>query len=222
VNYESSAVEKTYDGMLPGGQAGITVSFYHRGFSFIFEPAFKTQQFGYGTTYQWVSEQTPENSLEINYAHGVNLQYIQVPVFLRYDFLQGKFRPFVQVGGFYNRLINAKKTVSTSGTDTASGTAGSFQDQEVTFGATELFNKQNYGIAAGGGVSYDIWNVRFILAVNYMYGMNNITNAENRYNGNPLVDTGDVMDDIHLRSIDVSLNCVFPLRFISKDLKSTE
>jgi hypothetical protein len=55
-----------------------------------------------------------------------------------------------------------------------------------------------------------------------MYGMNNITNAENRYNGNPLVDTGDVMDDIHLRSIDVSLNCVFPLRFISKDLKSTE
>lgn len=222
VNYESSEIEKSYQGMLPGGQAGITVSFYHRGFSFVFEPSFKTQQFGYGNTYQWISEQNPDNSLELNYDHSVNMQYVQVPVYLRYDIIQGTLRPFVQFGGFYNRLINARKTIHTTGTDNASGSAGSFQDQEVTFGATDLFNKQNYGIAGGGGLSYDVWNVRFVLAVNYLYSMANVTNAENRYSGNPIADTGDVMDDLNLHSLDISINCVFPLRFISKDLKSTE
>ncbi len=222
VNYDPSDLDKTYDKFLGGGQAGISVTFYHRGFSFVFEPQFRIQQFGYENNYLWTSETDGSNTLELNYHHVHRLQYVDMPLFIRYDLMSGKFRPYVQFGGYYSHLIDAKKTVSSSGTDMASGGTGPFENQEVTFGVNDLFIKSNLGWAAGAGVNYDVWNVRLTLNVVYRSGINVITNAGNRYSENPVTGTGDAMDDITLQSVDVSIGCVFPLRFISSNLKAVE
>ena len=149
-------------------------------------------------------------------------EYLTLPGYIRYDLLSGKFRPYIQAGFYYSRLIDARKTLATSGSDMASGGSGPFTTEEVTFGADDLFIKTNIGWAAGAGVHYDIWNVRLSLNILYRSGINNITNGGNRYSENPLTGTGDAMDDISLRNIDINLGCVFPLRFISSNLKAVE
>jgi len=222
VNYSASDLEKTYDEFLPAGQAGISLAFYHRGFSFVFEPQFRIERFGYENTYQWTSETDPANTLELTYHHGHQLQYASFPVYIRYDLLSGKFRPYIQLGAYYSHLVDAKKTLSTTGDDMASGGSGPFEQEEVTFGADDLFIKSNLGWSAGAGVHYDVWNVRLSLNVVYRSGINNITHGGNRFSENPLTGTGDALDDISLQNVDINLGCVFPLRFISSNLKAVE
>ncbi len=223
LNYDGSQNEKSYDDYsLPGGQAGISVTFYHRGFSFTFSPHYRTERFSYSNSYVWESQENTLNTLALEYQQDHNLQYAELPLFIKYDVLSGRLRPFVQAGVFYRRLLNAEKTVMTSGVDYASGGSGPFQSEDVSVGAKDLFTSSATGIAGGIGCTYDVWNVRLMLDVTYRKGLTDIANAENRYGENPITGIGDAMDDIRLNSISVNIGCVFPLRFISKNLKAID
>ncbi len=223
LNYDNSINEKNYEGYsLPGGQAGINITFYHRGFSFTLAPHYRVEKFTYSNTYEWYSDENELNSIQLTYEQSHALQYVELPFLIRYDILAGQFRPFLQAGVYYRHLLNASKTVTTEGVDMASGTSGPFENEPVTTGATDLFVSGATGIIGGAGCTYDIWNVRFVLDVSYRHGLGNIANAENRYSANPLTGIGDAMDDISLNSISVNIGCVFPLRFISKDLKAID
>ena len=222
VNYSEDNLEKAYDNFLPAGQAGLTVTFYHRGFSFVFEPQFRIERFGYSNSYEWSSETNPTNTLSLTYHHSHQLQYLSFPMYVRYDLLSGKFRPYIQAGGYYSHMVNANKTVEATGEDLASGGSGPYQQQAVTFGADDLFIKSNLGWVAGAGVHWDVWNVRLTLNVLYRSGVNNIANAGNRFSENPVAGTGDAMDDISMHNVDINLGCVFPLRFISSNFKAVE
>ena len=68
----------------------------------------------------------------------------------------------------------------------------------------------------GGGIGYTIGNARFSLEINYRLGMNNITKEKTRYSNYSLV-TGayDVLDNMRLRNLELSLSFVMPLKFIT-------
>ena len=223
LNYDDSQNEKSYDDFtLPGGQAGVNITFFHRGFSFTFAPHYRAEKFAYSNSYLWESDENVLNTLSLEFKQEHTLQYVELPVFVKYDILAGRLRPFVQAGFYYRVLLNAEKTLSTEGVDFASGGSGPFENEPITVGAKELFVKNAYGIAGGVGCTYDVWNVRFVLDITYRKGLNTISNAEYRYNENPITGIGDAMDDLTLNSVSINLGCVFPLRFISKNLKAVE
>lgn len=222
VNYNATENEKTYedyDGI--SGHAGLEITFYHHGWSFSFQPNYRRQQFTYDNDYNWEETNNPDNSLVLNYKQNHLLDYIELPLFIKYDLTQTKFRPFIQVGAYYATLVNAQKAVEISGTDFASGDAGPFETQELIIGVNDLFLKSSTGLAGGVGFSYDFWNVRLVFDATYRHGLNNIVNVKNRYAVNELASIGDAMDDIKLKNISVAIGCVFPLRFISEGYQST-
>lgn len=223
LNYDDALNEKLYDEYtLPGGQSGISITFYHRGFSFVFSPNYRVERFAYSNTHTWESDENLSNSLTLTYEQENRLQFIELPVYIKYDLMTGRLRPFIQAGVYYRRLINAEKTVMTSGVDYASGGSGPFESEAVSVGTTSLFADHTTGIAGGVGCTYDIWNVRFSLDIIYQKGLNNIANTENRYSENPVTGIGDAMDDLQLNAVSINVGCVFPLRFISKNLKAIE
>ena len=221
VNYESVKNEKQYDGFTtPGIQAGLEFTFYTRGYSISLQPVFTRQFFSYSTSYRWDDPQNPANSLELNFDIDNDLEYLDLPLFFKYDFMKTKARPFVQIGGYYSILLSAGKTINTSGIDTASGAESTFEGEELKVGAGDLFITSSVGLLAGVGVAVSQGNIRLVFDVNYRYGLNNITNTKNRYDDDRLTSIGDVMDDLNLRSIWISFGAQFPLKFISKEYEA--
>ena len=221
VNYNPSEIEKVYDGYTtPGIQAGLEFTFYTQGFSISIQPMFSRQFFSYSTRYEWEDPANPENSLEQNFVVENDLEYLDVPLILKYDLMQTKARPFVQIGGYYSLLLSAGKTINSSGTDTASGAESTFESEEIKVGAEDLFTTSSAGLIGGVGVSVSQGNIRLVFDVNYRYGLNNITNTSNRYKDDRLASIGDVMDDMNLRSIWIGISAQFPLKFISKEYEA--
>ncbi len=219
-NYDPGILDKEYDGFEAiSGQAGIEITFYHKGFSFSFQPNYRRQQFGYSNSYEWTNTEDADNTLSLNYDQAHKLDYIELPLLVKYDILkQNKFRPFVQVGVFYATLMNAQKEVEISGIDQASGSAGPFENQQLIIGADDLFIKSSTGVMGGLGFYYDFWSVRLVFDATYRMGLNNITNTQNRFSENQLSGIGDAMDDVNLNNISFNLGCLFPMRFISSKI----
>lgn len=219
VNYPASDLDKDYDSWDKlGGQAGLEITFYHQGFSFSFQPNYRRQSFSYSNTYQWLSSENSANSIDLKYDYNHKLDYVELPLLIKYDILKGsKFRPFVQVGGYYATLTNANKEIEISGTDYASGNAGPFDNQQLIIGANDLFIKSSVGILGGVGVAYDFWNIRLVFDASYKHGLNNIADQKNRYAENQLSGLGDALDDIQLNNLSFNFGALFPLRFISSE-----
>ena len=221
-NYNSSLLEKEYNSFRDfSGQAGLEITFYHKGFSFSFQPNYQRQTFGYSNNYEWQSNEDAANTISLTYDHNHKLDFIELPLIIKYDILKTtKFRPFVQAGVFYGRMVNATKEIEISGQDLASGSAGPFDNQNIIIGVNDLFIESNTGWLAGLGVNYDFWNVRLILDITYRGCLNNITITQNRFSENLLSGLGDAMDDIALDNIMVNVGALFPLRFISSGLNA--
>ncbi len=221
LNYNEGEIEKQYDNYTkPGFQAGLVFMFYAKGFTFGVKPGIHNYAIEYSRKVNWAESTNPDNSLEIQYKHTNNFNYFEIPLSIQYDIIKGKIRPFVGVGGYYGLLLNANATIERSGTDLASGSTGSFTNQSKTIGTTDLFIKSSVGISGFVGVSYDPGNIRITMDVGYKYGLNNISNTENRYLNNELSAIGDATDDLQLQNIYLTLGFVFPLKFISKNFNA--
>ncbi|HNP17658.1 MAG TPA: porin family protein [Fulvivirga sp.] len=216
-NYSSNQLEKEYAGFDKlGGQAGLEITFYHQGFSFSLQPYYRRQRVSYSNNYEWVSSENTANTLTLKYDQDHLLDYIELPLLIKYDIMKSsKVRPFIQIGAYYGTLVNANKNIEISGTDFASGSAGPFENQSQIIGAKALFTKSSVGLIGGAGFSYDFWNVRLVIDASYRYGLNNITNVKNRYSENQLSGIGDALDDMKLRNLSFNIGCLFPMRFIS-------
>lgn len=224
INYESQSLEKTYQGYKKVGiHAGIEVTFYHKGFSFSLQPNYRRQRFGYDNTYAWTNPEIEGQSLELQYEHTVNLDYIEFPLLIKYDILrEAKWRPFVQVGGYYGLLAGAEKRLNISGKDQASGGVNEFEGESLQVGADALFIKSSAGLLGGVGVNYDLWKIRVVFDIIYRHGLHNISDVNNRYANNSLSALGDTMDDISLNNLSFNIGFLFPLRFISKDFNAID
>lgn len=223
-NYELSSLTKKYNNFsLIGSQASLEVSFYFKGFLISFQPTYQYTRFSYDTHYAWTSSTDEKNNVEINYNHDQKVNYAILPLLIKYDVYGNKLRPYVQAGAYSAMRLNATKSVSTSGVDHASGGRNEFTTETISVGADDQFAKYHWGLIGGAGVNYNFRNhVRLNLDIQYRYGMSNITSTSNRYGSDRLAGVGDVMDDMLLNNISVSVGCLFPLRFLQSSLQTLD
>ncbi|MFN6944589.1 MAG: outer membrane beta-barrel protein [Cytophagaceae bacterium] len=205
----------------PGALIGLDFTFNYKAFSISFQPNYRRQRFMYTNSYTW-SDPEEDQFLELQYKQEHQLDYLELPLFVKYDILQNAIRPFVQAGFYYATLNTANKSVYISGTDNASG-GTPFENQPIIIGAGDLFINSSLGFAGGVGVSWDLGNVRLVFDATYRHGTNNITNRANRFTNNQLAGSGDALDDMKLRNITFALGIALPTRFLSTSAyKSTE
>lgn len=204
-----------------GGQATLEVTFYYKGISVSAQPTYRSSIFTYSNEYTWNNPEVAGERLILKYDQEQQLDYADLPLLVKYEFTQNTLRPFVQAGVYYSILVNATKGVTVSGTDNASGGTNNFQNEPVVVGAKDLFTN-NWGIIVGGGVNYNLGNVRVVLDISYNMGMSNIADVNNRFSNDRLSGIGDVQDDLKTNHLLFSVGCLFPLRFLSNDYKSLD
>jgi hypothetical protein len=219
VNY--TPAEKSYDNFSnPGVVAGLEVSFYYKGFSVSFQPAYRNAIFSYSNQYLWDDAGNPDNRLELTYDQKQQLDYADFPLLFRYDITHTRLRPYVQVGAVYTMLIDAVKSVTISGTDYASGGQNEFTNEPIIVGAKQLFADYQWALTGGAGVNYHVGNIRVNLDLQYVKGMSLANSTENRYGNAQLAGVGDAMDDLKINSFVITLGTLFPLRFLTKGYSS--
>jgi hypothetical protein len=222
-NYDPSVIAKKYDNYSDiGTQISVEATFYFTGLSLSFQPTYRHNRFTYSNAFEWNDPENPNNRLLLNFKQRQNIDYFDFPVLAKYEKMFNKFSPYIQAGVYYTFLVSADKSVDVTGTDYATGGVDEFQNETIIIGATDLFAKRHWGLIGGAGVYFNQGNVRFLLDVQYRHGMSNISSTENRFSSDRLSGVGDTLDDLKLRSVSVNLGCLFPLRFLSKNFRSTD
>jgi len=223
-NYEPSTISKQYKNMdLVGSQVTLEVTFYFKGFSASFQPTYQHSRFLYTNSYEWTSTTETSNHVLLNFEQEQKVDHAILPLIIKYDIIGDKLRPYVQAGIYTAMLINASKEVSIKGIDNAAGGTNEFSDESIIIGAKDLFAKNHWGLMGGVGVNYNLGNhVRLNLDVMYRYGMSNIVSTKNRYDSDRLSGVGDVLDDLTLDNLSVSIGCLFPLRFLSSGFQTLD
>ncbi len=223
-NYDYSDIAKRYTNFdLIGSQVTLEATFYFKGFSFSFQPTYQHTRFIYTTSYAWTSTLEATNHVELNFEQEQKVDHAIVPLIVKYDITGNKIRPYVQVGVYAAMLLNATKSVFVKGIDNAAGGVNEFTDASVIVGAKDLFADNHWGLMGGAGLNYNLGNnVRLNVDVIYRYGMSNIVSAQNRYASDRLSGIGDVMDDLTLDNLAISVGCLFPLRFLSSGFKTLD
>lgn len=220
-NYSVDKIRKKYTGYdMIGAQAGVEITFFYKGVSISFQPTYKNIKFGYSNHYEWTDAENPNNYLELNYLQEQSVDYVDFPLLVKYNLLNRKLKPYLQVGGYVTTLVNATKTLTVSGLDRASGGDNPFENPPISVGAKDLFASSHWGLLGGVGVNYNLGNVRLNLDIQYKYGMSNISSTERRNSNTQLSGTGDMPDDLTLNNLQFSLGALFPLRFLSSGFKS--
>ncbi|CAN5625067.1 hypothetical protein BH10BAC4_BH10BAC4_05000 [soil metagenome] len=222
-NYPLGQLEKQYEGFSKtGSQATLEITFYMKGFSFSFQPTYRHSRFRYSNQFEWTDTENSANSLLLNYKQENKVDYVDLPLIVKYDLTKTKLRPYVQAGAFYSMLINATKSVAVEGVDYASGGINQFSNEPLIVGATDLYHNSYWGILFGGGADYNLGNVRLVMDVSYRIGMSNVTNTSNRFSNDRLSGIGDAMDDMKLNNIVISAGCLFPMRFLGTGFKTLD
>jgi hypothetical protein len=221
-NYDLSQNDKIYQRLNSiGQQATLEVTFYYKGISVSAQPTYRTSRFIYSNAYAWDNPESAGQRLNLRFEQEQQLDHADLPLLLKYEFTQNTLRPYIQAGVYYSILVNATKSVTVSGTDNASGGVNTFSNEPVVVGAKDLFTN-NWGLIGGAGLNYNLGNVRIVFDVSYHMGMSNIANVNNRFANDRLSGIGDAQDDLKVNNLQVSLGCLFPLRFLSNSFKSLD
>lgn len=221
-NYNRNVTDKVYQTFNKvGGQATLEVTFYYKGISISAQPTYRSSRFTYHNEYTWNNPEAAGQALRLKFDQEQQLDYADLPLLVKYEFTQNTLRPFIQAGVYYSILVNATKGVTVSGTDNASGGTNNFENEPVVVGAKDLFTN-NWGVIAGGGLNYNLGNVRVVLDISYHMGMSNIANVNNRFSNDRLSGIGDAQDDLKTNHLLFSVGCLFPLRFLSNNFKSLD
>ncbi len=215
IDYDAENLKKNYESFQsPGIQLGLDLTYYHRGFSVGVLPTFKRYRYNYDNTLEWI---TTTDVFETKYMVAQNLDYLEVPVVLKYDLLRsGNLRPFAQLGIQWAFAIGAEKSLSIihqEGTPAVSSGGSISIDTKGDF-------KGFAAALAGIGVNYDIGNIRTSLDFSYSYGLTSIIDERRLFTENQLTAIGDINDDIRLTNLQANLSFLFPLRFIDTTFKS--
>lgn len=212
---QNAGFEKTYGNFSRlSGHAGLEITFFYKKFSVSFQPGYRRMSFEYSNQYRWEDPENAANLLVQNYQTLQKMDYLEFPLFLRFEPLKTKIRPFVQAGWYFGRLNNALKQTTITVTDQASGGSNEYVAEQISVEARELFIRSNMGWIIGAGGSFPIGNARIALDVNYIRNTHNITSVPNRYSNERLTGSGDIMDDIKLRDLSFSFSVLIPLRFV--------
>ena len=177
------------------------------------EPTIANYVYKYRADYSWTGTGANTDRVNMSIDHRQSLNYLEIPVTLRYLYGSGRMRPFIQGGLFYGYLLNAIKSSKKEETYTnASGTA-TLNSSRETGDATPVYVKSRFGFNAGAGVDYDLSAVHLTLDINLNYGVNQVVNEAGRYSVQQF--SGglyDVQDNLRLLVPSVNIGIIFPLK----------
>jgi hypothetical protein len=221
-NYDAALIQKKYEKFMPiGSQVALECSFYLRGFSISVQPGYHQTGLLYGNTFNWNDPEQTSMVVELSYEHAHRMEYLTLPLLLKYEIPVRRFSPYIQAGVYLNTLLNANKEITQSGNDESAGGPNHFETEPVSVGATDLFARHHYGIIGGVGICYTPGNVRINLDIQYRHALTLLNSPGNRYDNDRLAGVGDAMDDLKLNNVVISAGVLFPLRFLSSGFKST-
>ena len=213
--------EKNYHAFtLPGLQFGFSVSYeFLTGLSVNILPAYVSYRYSYDNSFRWYDSENQNNNVTTGHNIETRLQYIDLPLTFKYELLRGAFKPYVQIGGYSGYLTDAIKKAKITSVDQASGADREINVTDLSVGVEDRIKKWNYGIIGGIGFTYNVGNARLGLEVNHRYGLQNLDNGGMKFVDNQLITgTYDVPDDFSLSNLELSMQVIIPLKFItSKD-----
>ena len=177
---------------------------------------YTTLDYTYQYAYQWIDNENGENQLVSKQSHQHLLGYLEFPLHVRYGIPLQRFKPFLQAGLVYGRLLQARKSLAASTTDYASGAASSVTDITQTTDITDLYVKSYQGYSLGGGIAYNFGGLVIVADAECRRGLNTITNRDQRYTASRhLAGLGNVPDDIRLNAVVGTFSFYFPLKFLT-------
>lgn len=181
------------------------------------EPNFTTYVYKYQAEYSWISTGSDGERIDMNLKHKQSLNYLEIPLTLRYLYGSGTARPFIQGGLFYGFLLNAIKTSEKTETYSNATGSSSLNSEVQTGDARPLYVKSRYGFNAGIGIDYDLSAVHLTFDINLNFGINQVTNEAGRYS-NQQYTSGlyDIQDNIRLIIPSFNIGILFPLNKPSK------
>ena len=209
---------------------GIVAWDFYYNFNLSVQPYFANHKYVYEYEAKWESD---INSLIIKDNHFQSVNFLNIPVLLRYEIRLPKFKggssfgsvaykpiitshsditPYLQAGISYTRLLTSSKNIQRVETVNSFSSA----PEEELINTKNLTNKGGLDYVFGAGVSYDIaGSFRVALDAVYKIGSQNLTNQKNRFSNEKLTQKYfDAPDDIKLNSWQVNLHFLFPLKFI--------
>ncbi len=141
-----------------------------------------------------------------------NLDWISVPITVKYQFEKIKFKPYLFGGASYNRLIRSRENDLTrekiAGTPETKLERGSANDIESK-------NRNNISVNLGAGFMYKTNGIDYVV-VEFRYSrfLKNITSGDTRYgdvdNQANIILYGIALDDYSLTSFDLTLKFLRP------------
>ncbi len=202
-----------------GAQAGLSLIYaYSSDLQISLQAMFSHMKYTYTRFYEWTDAENGNNTVSFQYDHEVGVNYLELPLIVRYSFGNGRLKPHLLGGGYYGYFISARKSVFTTGVDEASGGVNEFSQGEQSTDANKLFIRSNLGWLAGAGAEYNLGNVVFVLDIAYRQGVNNIVSEKNRYSATrQFTGFGNVQDNLSLNNITTNVSIVFPLKFFTRD-----
>ncbi|HET8861002.1 MAG TPA: outer membrane beta-barrel protein [Marivirga sp.] len=177
--------------------------------------------------FQYQQEQ-PGSTRSVNFTHGHNINYFDVPVFFRFMFRQINSRfwdksnrkpevppviPFVQAGLNFSVLLNANKDYSKYTTQNGIES----QEYDKTEDIKSIMAPYTVGAFIGAGTRVRLGTFYLTAEANYRHGLTNANNPNARYqNDNLQNEAYDIMDDFSFQSIEAVFSLIFPLKYLSK------
>lgn len=219
INYSNENLEKEYENFAnPAFHIGLDVTFYHKGFSVMSFPTFFRNNINYSSELSWLGN-SERDQYKTSYNVKQSITFLELPLAVKYDIIGNKIRPFVMAGAFYSIAFDANKEVQIFETDYASGQPVEFERANIKLNNKEEI-KNNWGVLGGVGVSFDFWNIRSIIDIQYRHSFQSIVNSETRFSESTFSSFGEVQDDYSLQNYSASLSFVFPLRYIDSQFKA--
>ena len=219
INYSDENLAKEYEDFVnPAFHVGLDITFYHKGFSIMSFPTFFRNNNNYSSELRWSGE-SERDQYETSYEVKQSITFLELPVAVKYDIIGDKIRPFVMAGAFYAIAFDANKEVQIFETDYASGAPVEFDRANIKLNNKEEINNI-WGVLGGVGVSFDFWNIRSIIDLQYRHSFQSAVNSETRFDENTFSSFGEVQDDYSLQNYSASLSFVFPLRYIDSQFKA--
>lgn len=211
---EGNDMDKDYEPLFKnrGSQYGLYFSYtFNRKISLVFNPSYYISSFNYRTAYSW-RDTVNGSDFNLEMMHQQKIANITLPLMARYDFSILQFSPFVQGGIYTSFRRNAVKTIYYDNTiDEEVDKDKADQTGEADF--TKHTNKANFGVIAGGGLTYFANYFAITLEANVRYGFGKVISDQYRYADY----TGftfqylDVPDQLKLGQLDFQLTIMFPI-----------
>ncbi len=204
------------------GEYGIT-----KNISTNFRLQYDSYKFGYDATNSWRNNLESKGVLDkaqlVNYDYQDyhTLGYIHAYYGFQYKYTKTRLQPNIHIGGFYNRLFTAEKTIMVSekpGRVDYQGNVIYFTGTNATtvLSIEEVMASGYWGLSSALGLAYRFEYFYAKLEARYQYGLNNIVSPSQRLELPELVyGFHDVFDDLTLQNLEISFGIYVPLSYKS-------